>query len=873
MFLNQILKNIKNNPEKEFLIVNENNLEKTYTYNDLRLRVSLLNEKIKKIKSEDIVCIEKQSIDLFVFFITCLQNKKKPCFYSYPSPKQNKKQFFLSVKKTLLANNLKHVVIFDDNFFKKINHKIHGMTIHNFKNYHKKKNYSNNLNEFQKYTVTKKFLQFSSGTTGDKKVMQVDTDRLIDHFNNYNKKIKLDSNSVIVSWLPHYHDMGLIACMLMPIYYNSKIYMMSPFDWVKNPLILFKKIDEMSGTHVWLPNFAFGLISKTLDRTSTVSKNFDLSSLKYLTSASEPVSYDIVKNFNKISKFTNYNPKVFNNLYGMAENIFAISVTNKNFKFLDINYNSLKKGRVQLKNSDYKIASAGSVINSTKVKILNKQKKKLKDLELGEVYIKSSHMMDGYLNNGKLEKINEWFKTGDLGFSYLKHMYITGRTKDIIIVGGENINPIDIEKILNDQKNLAKGRNLVFGTYDKNYHTEKIIVLAETEKGKLTEKEISKIRKDIFNQLNINISEFIFLRKNTLYKSTAGKISRTINKEKYLNNNFFPESKKNYLKIIIEKKDRLLELINNISNDKKFTEKSNLFEEGILDSFNFVELTIGIENIFNLKIPEKDLRFENFKSIEQINLKILQLKENHGSKIDKIDNEYEKSKKLLLNSYKKINKQRFDNKKYKLNIFKNILINFLKIPINKGFLNTIILKVLGIDIGKNVKFSGAINLKIRGPISNIKIGSNINIGSDIDIRIRESGKICIENYCQLEDSVRIVSSQKGKIKFCKGVSIGKNTIINGGADLTINALSMIGNNVNIGSNEHKNNRNKFIKSQGFYYQPIEIGEDVWIGSGVSILKGATIENGCIISSNSLVSGKTKAFFVYAGVPAKIIRAR
>ena len=725
----------------------------------------------------------------------------------------------------------------------------------------------------QEYDLSNKFLQFSSGTTGHKKVMQVDTDKLIDHFKNYNKRINLDENSVVVSWLPHYHDMGLIACMLMPIYYNSKIYMMSPFDWIKNPLVLFKKIDEMSGTHVWLPNFAFGVISKTLNNTTITENNFDLSSLKFLTSASEPVIYEVVKNFNKVLKFTNYNPKVFKNLYGMAENIFAISTTDKNFKFLDINYNSLKTGSVQLKNSDYKIASAGSVIDSTEIKILDNQKKKLKDLKLGEVYIKSSHMMDGYLNDGQLEKINGWLKTGDLGFSYLKNIYITGRTKDIIIVGGENINPIDIEKILNEQKNLIKGRNVVFGVYDKNYHTEKIVVLAEIEKLKLTEKEISKIRSTIFNQLNINISEFSFLKKNALFKSTAGKISRTINKEKYLNNSFFPESNKNHLKIIIEKKDRLLELINNISNDKKFTEKSNLFEEGILDSFNFVELTIGIENIFNLKIPEKDLRFENFKSIEQINLKILQLKENHGSLINKKNNEYEKSKKLLLNSYKKIHKQHFDNKKYKLSLFKNILIKFLKIPIYKSFLNNIALRILGIDVGKNVKFSGAINLKIRGPINNIKIGSDINIGRDIDLRIRENGKIFIKDYCMFEDSVRIVSSQQGKIKICEGVSIGKNTIINGGADLTINALSMVGSNVSIGSSEHKYSRDRYIKSQGFYYETVEIGEDVMIGAGATILRGTKIANGCVISSNSLISGKTKGFGIYAGVPAKIIRMR
>ena len=139
MFLDQILKNIKNNPKKDFLVVNENNVDKVYTYDDLRLRISLFNKEIKKIKSDTLVCIEKQSIDLFVFFISCLLNKKKPCFYSYPSPKQNEKQFFLSVQKTLLENNLKHIVIFNNNFFKKINHSKYGIKIYNFKNYHKKK--------------------------------------------------------------------------------------------------------------------------------------------------------------------------------------------------------------------------------------------------------------------------------------------------------------------------------------------------------------------------------------------------------------------------------------------------------------------------------------------------------------------------------------------------------------------------------------------------------------------------------------------------------------------------------------------------------------------------------------------------------------
>ena len=84
---------------------------------------------------------------------------------------------------------------------------------------------------------------------------------------------------------------------------------------------------------------------------------------------------------------------------------------------------------------------------------------------------------------------------------------------------------------------------------------------------------------------------------------------------------------------------------------------------------------------------------------------------------------------------------------------------------------------------------------------------------------------------------------------------------------------MIGTNVNIGSSEHRYSRNKYIKSQGFSYQPIEIGEDVMIGAGATVLRGTKIENGCVISSNSLVSGKTKKFGIYSGVPVKIIRSR
>ena len=119
----------------------------------------------------------------------------------------------------------------------------------------------------------------------------------------------------------------------------------------------------------------------------------------------------------------------------------------------------------------------------------------------------------------------------------------------------------------------------------------------------------------------------------------------------------------------------------------------------------------------------------------------------------------------------------------------------------------------------------------------------------------------------------MVASRNSSIKVNQGVSIGANTIINGGANINIGELSMIGSNVNINSSEHQSDKHRFIKSQPYYVMPINISEDVWIGSGVSILRGSNLKKGTIISSNSLVSGETKELSIYAGVPAKFVRTR
>ena len=129
---------------------------------------------------------------------------------------------------------------------------------------------------------------------------------------------------------------------------------------------------------------------------------------------------------------------------------------------------------------------------------------------------------------------------------------------------------------------------------------------------------------------------------------------------------------------------------------------------------------------------------------------------------------------------------------------------------------------------KKRNFPRSCIFKSKGPTNNIIFGSNILIGRNLDLRIREKGRIIISDNCYLDNNIRMVASRNSSIKVNQGVSIGANTIINGGADINIGELSMIGSNVNINSSEHQSDKHRFIKSQPYYAMPINICEDVWI---------------------------------------------
>lgn len=386
-------------------------------------------------------------------------------------------------------------------------------------------------------------LQHSSGTTGLQKGVALSHQAVFNQLDAYRKAIRLSSADVIVSWLPLYHDMGLIAGFLMPILLKVPLVLMSPFDWVRSPVLLMRAIHQYHGTLSWLPNFAYNFCAQKI-RPSDM-EGIDLSSMRAFINCSEPMMQSSHEMF--YHRFHPYglNAESLATCYAMAENVFAVSQDGieKPITLDWIDRKGLLVDKIaQPKpqgNDSICMVSAGKPIENTQVKILNEQGEELPERTIGEIALRSNCMLNEYYKRPDLTQSafrDGWYLTGDLGYLANGEIYITGRKKDLIIVGGKNIYPQDIERIAAEVNGVYPGRVVAFGVMDEMMGTEEVVVVAETEEPN------PQRRLEIADQIctQVNRSSDIVLRKAVLVdrgwllKTSSGKIARAANREKYL---------------------------------------------------------------------------------------------------------------------------------------------------------------------------------------------------------------------------------------------------------------------------------------------------------------------------------------------------
>jgi acyl-CoA synthetase (AMP-forming)/AMP-acid ligase II len=392
-------------------------------------------------------------------------------------------------------------------------------------------------------------LQHSSGTTGLQKGVALSHAAVYNQLEAYSAALQLSPADVVVSWLPLYHDMGLIAGFILPILTGIPLVLMSPFDWVRAPYRLLQAVSRYHGSLSWLPNFAYNFCAQKIRARDLVG--VDLSSWRAISNCSEPMSYRSHQLFFERFKGYGLRYEALTTCYAMAENVFAVTQGGIDSPVtVDVisqrGYLTERVARpADFEQDALRMLSCGKPIPNTQVMILDEHRQPVSERRIGEIALRSDCILSGYYHrpDATAQAFHEgWYLTGDLGYIADGEVYVTGRIKDLIIVGGKNVYPQDLEMLASETPGVHPGRVAAFGVMNEDLGTEEVVILAEAENESLNDEAgdeqrrllAEKIRERVTRGSDIALRYVQIVPHGWLLKTSSGKIARRANREKYL---------------------------------------------------------------------------------------------------------------------------------------------------------------------------------------------------------------------------------------------------------------------------------------------------------------------------------------------------
>lgn len=333
-------------------------------------------------------------------------------------------------------------------------------------------------------------LQLSSGTTGHRKGVAFRSDALRRHIEDYNRSIRLTRADRIVSWLPLYHDMGYVACFVMPMMLGVDVVMMDPMVWVRRPELLFDAIERHAGTVCYMPNFGFELMSRCAPRT--------LPTMRRWISCSEPIS---AVTSNKFLAAIGAAAETFSPCYAMAENIFALSIR----EGLELR---------QLDGAD--VVSCGRPIEGVEVKVVE-----------GEIWARSPTSLAAYVDGKDIRDGEGFYPTGDTGAILDGEIYVAGRKQDILIQAGRKYLLSDVDLRLNELLPEVRGRAAALALRDEHLGTESLTVLVESQEF-IERSDTAQIENALSAACGVEPVRVAFVPPRFLTKTSSGKFNRRI---------------------------------------------------------------------------------------------------------------------------------------------------------------------------------------------------------------------------------------------------------------------------------------------------------------------------------------------------------
>ncbi len=298
-------------------------------------------------------------------------------------------------------------------------------------------------------------MQLTSGSTGSPKAVQITHRNIYSNAEAMFVGAEYDvEKDVMVSWLPCFHDMGMVGFLTVPMYFGAELVKVTPMDFLRDTLLWAKLIDKYRGTMTAAPNFAYALFAKRLRKQATPGQ-FDLSTLRFALSGAEPVEPADVEDLIDAGRPFGLKPTAILPAYGMAETVLAVSFSKCNAGLVVDEVDAdllaaLRRAVPASRGNTRRLASLGPLLEGIEARIVDEDGATLPARGVGVIQLRGEPVTPGYLTMaGFLPAQDEhgWYDTGDLGYQMDDgHVVVCGRVKDVIIMAGRNIYPTDIER-------------------------------------------------------------------------------------------------------------------------------------------------------------------------------------------------------------------------------------------------------------------------------------------------------------------------------------------------------------------------------------------------------------------------------------------
>jgi fatty-acyl-CoA synthase len=387
------------------------------------------------------------------------------------------------------------------------------------------------------------FIQFTSGSTSFPKGVVLTHANIATNVGCFmHEGLKLRDDDIGVTWLPLYHDMGLIGHVFGPVYCRLPMVFLSPFVFIRRPREWLRLISEHRATISFAPNFAYGLCTARVRDLD----GLDLSTWRVAGCGSEPISFSTLGDFARRFGAAGFDRKALLAAYGMAESTLAVSFSGlgDGVSALHVDPTALhENGEVVETGGEDGLAvvGCGGAFPGHQVRIVDEKGAELRERRVGEIVVRGPSVMQGYFQNDEATRAtvrDGWLHSGDLGFVADGQLYVCGRKKDLIIIAGRNYYPQDIEWAASAVEGVRTGNVVAFGLAEGD--TESVVVVAETRAPRARwDQIVASIRTGVQQRVGIRPDRVVMVPPGTLPKTSSGKLQRSRTRERYVSGELF----------------------------------------------------------------------------------------------------------------------------------------------------------------------------------------------------------------------------------------------------------------------------------------------------------------------------------------------